>query len=76
MYASCLLDSRALIRVTGSDAYNFLQGLITQDIHRLKTEPLLFTLLLSAKGRVVADVFCYGAQEDEAIALARAYRRV
>jgi folate-binding protein YgfZ len=51
------LPNRGTIRVGGEDAAKFLQGLITNDIAKLDTEPLLYAALLSAQGKFLHDFF-------------------
>ncbi len=48
--------SRRLLRITGSDARSFLQGLITNDVERLK-DGLVYTALLTPQGKYLADFF-------------------
>lgn len=54
-----LLGHRSLIKIQGDGAYDYCQGLMTNDIYRLKTEKSLFTLLLNSKGRVLHDCLVY-----------------
>ncbi|MFZ4125073.1 MAG: YgfZ/GcvT domain-containing protein [Rickettsiales bacterium] len=52
-----LIDpSRALIAITGEDAANFLQGIITQDIAAADTAPI-FSAMLSPQGKWNYDFF-------------------
>ncbi len=61
------LDSRALIRVSGPDARDFLHNLLTQDVETLASGDLRFGALLSPPGRLLFDLFLWG--EDEAVVL-------
>ncbi|MFQ5779576.1 MAG: aminomethyltransferase family protein [Nitrospiria bacterium] len=45
--------------VTGSDRVAFLQGLISNDMALLSKERGIYSTLLTAKGRVVADFYLY-----------------
>ena len=47
----------AWLRVTGADAFPFLQGQFTNDIRGLKESDAVFGLWLNHKGRVLADSF-------------------
>jgi len=49
------LDDRAVLRVSGPDAGAFLQGLITNDIGLLATQPAIFAGLLSPQGKVLFE---------------------
>ena len=47
----------AVLRVTGEDAANFLQGQFTNDLRGLRTTGAVYGLWLNQKGKVVADSF-------------------
>lgn len=49
--------SRKVIAVTGDDAGQFLQGLITNDIGKAKPDAWLYALVLTAQGKIIADAF-------------------
>ncbi|VEN49925.1 unnamed protein product [Callosobruchus maculatus] len=55
-----LLD-RTVIRVSGEDVTDYLQGLITNDINHLSKSPTgaLYAMLLNTKGRVLYDTIVY-----------------
>ena len=53
------LPDRAMIRISGADRLSFLQGLITQDIHLLKTQPLIYSCLLTPNGKFLFDFFIF-----------------
>lgn len=56
----------AWLRVSGPDAFSFLQGQFTNDLARLKTDAVVYGLWLNQKGRVLADSFVLrGAAEDQ-----------
>ncbi len=57
------LDSRALIRVSGPDARPFLHNLLTQDVETLAEGELRFGALLSPPGRLLFDLFLWGAAD-------------
>lgn len=50
---------RLAFKISGSDRFKFLQGLITQDIRLLEnnTQPAIYTALLSPNGRYQFDFF-------------------
>jgi folate-binding protein YgfZ len=50
------LDDRVLVRATGADRVNFLQGMLTNDVATLRSGDGCAALLLTVQGRVVADV--------------------
>lgn len=55
---------RAVIRVTGPDRQDFIQGLVTNDVRRLSQGPV-YAALLSPQGKYLADFLLVAA--DEAI---------
>jgi folate-binding protein YgfZ len=56
----------AWLRITGSDAANFLQGQLSNDINGLAPGGSVYGLWLSLKGKVVADSFVIrGSTADE-----------
>ncbi len=65
------LKNRRIFKVSGIDRFDFLQGLITQDVFLLKAPPslspglypALYTALLTPQGRYLHDFFII-AQED------------
>ncbi len=61
------LDNRALIHISGRDRFDFLQGLITQDLTKLEKQPLLYSCLLTAQGKFLYDFFIF--QSDDEIIL-------
>ena len=50
------MPTRRILRLTGSDTDDFLQGLITNDIARLK-DGLVYTAILTPQGKLIADFF-------------------
>ena len=51
------LKHRGVLSLKGKDRYDFLQGLITNDVHRLEDGGILFTAFLSPQGRFWHDFF-------------------
>ena len=51
------LTDRALLRVTGTDAPGFLQGILTCDVEHLKPGQINFGALLSPQGKILFDFF-------------------
>lgn len=58
-----LLSNRSLIKIKGDGMFDYCQGLMTNDIFRLKTEKSLFTMLLNSKGRVLYDCLVYNMDD-------------
>lgn len=51
------LVDRGVVRVAGPDALTLLQGLVTQDLDLLQSQPAAFTGLLSPQGKILFDFF-------------------
>jgi tRNA-modifying protein YgfZ len=54
---------RALVRVSGPEAREFLQGVVTNDVRRLETGPA-YAALLSPQGKYLFDFLMAGDGED------------
>jgi folate-binding protein YgfZ len=50
------VNNRQILQVTGSDRVDFLQGLVTNDVAKLK-DGLVYAALLSPQGKYLADFF-------------------
>jgi len=53
----CTLNSRSVIEVTGSDAQDFLQGLITNNISAVNPGKAAYAALLTPQGKILFDFF-------------------
>ena len=51
-----ILD-RKIIEISGPDRKSFLQGLISNDINYLKSDNLIYSLMLTATGNFLFDFF-------------------
>ncbi|HEY5608136.1 MAG TPA: folate-binding protein, partial [Alphaproteobacteria bacterium] len=54
---SIRLDDRVVLRLSGADARNFLQGLVTNDIAAATPVHAIYAALLSAQGKYLHDFF-------------------
>ena len=54
-----LLDQRTRVRVTGADRLRYLNGQLSNDLRRLVPGEAMPALLLTAKGKLCADVFVW-----------------
>ena len=50
------MNTRTLLRLSGADATEFLQGLITNDVNKAK-DGLVYAALLTPQGKFIADFF-------------------
>jgi folate-binding protein YgfZ len=62
--SQCLLDDRAILRLSGPDTRPFLQGLLTQDVDRLAPDSVLYAGLLSPQGKTLFALFLFSRGED------------
>lgn len=49
--------TRAIIRVSGDDPAKFLQGLVSNDLNKLRQHGILYAAMLSPQGKYLADFF-------------------
>lgn len=61
------IEDRSIIEISGNDSHDFLQGLISNDINKIKEFGLIYALMLSPKGRFLYDLFIF--QKDSSIFL-------
>ncbi len=60
------MGNRRILRLTGDDTHDFLQGLVTNDVARLK-DGLVYAALLTPQGKYLADFFL--ASDGDAVLL-------
>lgn len=64
-------DDRTVLEVSGEDRFDFLQGLVTNDVGRARAG-LVYAALLSPQGKYLADFFLLASGEAIAIDVAAA----
>ncbi len=80
-----LLDDRAVVRVGGEDAREFLQNIITNDVTRVSDSQAVWAALLSPQGKYLHDFFviavndalmldCEKARADDLMGRLQRYR--
>ena len=52
-----ILENRGLISITGEDAKEFLQNIITNDVNKVSKTKSVFAALLSPQGKYLFDFF-------------------
>lgn len=62
---AAILHERAVLRITGTDARQFLENVITNDVEKLGVDQARFAALLTPQGKIVADFFVVGASEED-----------
>src|SRR5580704_6103119 len=58
------LEDRAVLAISGPEARDFLQGLITNDIARLSETTPLYAALLTPQGKVLFDFLLFADGSD------------
>lgn len=53
------LKNRALLKVEGVDARDFLQGLVSQDMNHVSDVQAVYSAFLSPQGKFLLDFFCF-----------------
>jgi folate-binding protein YgfZ len=56
----CNLPNRAIVSIAGADRYEFLQGLISNDVY----VPIVYTLMLTPQGKFLYDFFILSYKEQ------------
>jgi tRNA-modifying protein YgfZ len=59
---AALLTDRGVVKITGDDAWRFLHGLITADLHRVMPGAPRFGALLTPQGKIIADFILVEAE--------------
>ncbi len=63
MAVPVLLPNRGFLRLRGADKH-FLQGIISQDIELLQTQPAIYSCLLTPQGKFLHDFFVINLGDD------------
>ena len=75
-----VLPDRGVVRVAGEDAEKLLQGVITNDMDLLATQPAIHAALLTPQGKILFEFFvakageaaiCWRPARDQAAELAK-----
>lgn len=66
-----LLPDRGVVAVVGDEAEKFLQGIITNDMGLLKTQPALHAGMLTPQGKILFDFFVVKAPDGFLLDIAR-----
>lgn len=62
-----ILKSRGLIGVTGDDAIDFLQGLVSNDVTKVSPDNAIYSALLTPQGKFLYDFFLVSLNDGLAI---------
>lgn len=66
-----VLPNRGIVAVNGSDAMKLLQGLVTNDVALLDTQPAIYAGLLSPQGKILFDFILVKTPDGALIDVAR-----
>ncbi|MCB1276705.1 hypothetical protein [Prosthecobacter sp.] len=61
--AAANLSARAKFRLTGADRVRYLNGQVTNDVRRTKSDETIYACVTDAKGRIAADVFVHSTAD-------------
>ena len=61
------LSNRGIVALTGGDARQFLQALITNDVNRVSSSRSIYSALLTPQGKLIYDFFV--VEKDDALLL-------
>ncbi|VAV95753.1 tRNA-modifying protein YgfZ [hydrothermal vent metagenome] len=50
-------SKRSVLQITGKDAPNFLQGMISNDMDLLEQQPAIYAALLTPQGKIISNFF-------------------
>ena len=53
------LKKKSIICIEGKDTTSFLQGIITNNINKLKADRVIYSTLLSSQGKLLHDFFLF-----------------
>lgn len=67
------LEDRGIFSVSGEDRFSFLQGLITNDIHKIEKGDMIYSCLLTPQGKYLFDFFAH-QQADKIMIDCEAHR--
>ncbi|MDT8376285.1 MAG: folate-binding protein [Mariprofundaceae bacterium] len=70
-HLTCLRDEYVIIKASGATVPDYLQGQITQDIHRLTESCGIYTAILTPQGKLVSDLYIIYGHNRELIIIAR-----
>ena len=65
------LPDRGVVRVTGADAEKLLQGIVSNDMERLGSQPAIHTALLTPQGKILFDFFVVRTSDGFLLEVAR-----
>ncbi len=61
--SAAILHDRSVLQISGEDAQGFLQGLVTNDMARVRAGTAISTALLNPQGKILFDFFITGAKD-------------
>lgn len=63
------LSHRSVLKLSGKDSVEFLQGLVTNDVTKLAKSSCMYAMILNSKGRVMHDVLIYRPNDEDTLLL-------
>lgn len=85
MINATLLKNRGVLKLSGPDALPYLQGLVTNDVSRVKPDVAVYAALLSPQGKIISDFLishakdgyfldCHRTHADDLLSRLRKYK--
>ena len=54
-----ILNNRGLLKVSGKDKFDFLQGLVSNDVTNISRDCAIYAAMLTPQGKFLFDFFMY-----------------
>nr|CAB3255175.1 putative transferase CAF17 homolog, mitochondrial [Phallusia mammillata] len=58
------LQHRSVLKLSGKDSLDFLQGLVTNDVLQLPSQQCMYSMMLDTRGRIMHDFIMYWLPHD------------
>lgn len=68
-----IILNRSLIKISGSDAHKFLQGLVSNDVGKATNNCAVYAYLLTPQGKYIFDMFTYNFEDGFAVDISSNY---
>jgi folate-binding protein YgfZ len=68
-----IILNRSLIKISGSDAHKFLQGLVSNDVGKANNNNAVYAYLLTPQGKYIFDMFIYKFEDGFVVDISSNY---
>ncbi len=66
------LPQRGIVKISGQDKFDFLQGIVTNDVRLVADDHLVYSCFLTPQGKYLADFFIFQIEDDWFVDIDRA----